>query len=59
VGRIIETILIFLAILSLWPWILGYRSELWSRLLLAAALVAMIWVAVRRVSRIRRARDKP
>ena len=56
VTRIIETVLIFLAILSLWPWILGYRTELWSRGLLVAALVAMVWVAVRRVNRVRRAR---
>jgi hypothetical protein len=55
-ARTIETVLIFLAIVSLWPWILGYRTELWSRLLLIAALVAMVWVAVRRVSRIRRTR---
>jgi hypothetical protein len=56
VARTIETILIFLAILSLWPWILGYRRELWSRGLLVAALTAMIWVACRRINRIRRAR---
>lgn len=55
-SRVIETVLIFLAILSLWPWILGYRRELWSQGLLLAALVAMIWVAVRRISRIRRSR---
>ena len=55
-ARTLETILIFLAILSLWPWILGYRTELWSRGLLIAALVAMVWVAVRRVNRVRRAR---
>jgi len=56
VARTIETVLIFIAILSLWPWILGYRTELWSRGLLIAALVAMVWVAVRRVNRVRRAR---
>jgi len=55
-ARTLETILIFLAILSLWPWIFGYRTELWSRALLIAALVAMVWVAVRRVNRVRRAR---
>ncbi|UCH33773.1 MAG: hypothetical protein JSV65_14560 [Armatimonadota bacterium] len=55
IGVIVEWVLIFLAIFSLWPWILGYR-ELWSQLLLLAALVAMVWVAVRRISRIRHAR---
>jgi len=56
VGRLIETVLILLAMLSLWPWILGHRREPWSRLLLAAALVAMVVVAIRRVNRIRRVR---
>lgn len=55
-GRLIETVLIFVAMLSLWPWILGHRREPWSRLLLLAALAAMIWVAVRRINRIRRIR---
>jgi len=50
---IIEWVLIFLALISLWPWVFGYR-EPWYRLVLVAALVAMIWVAVRRINRIRR-----
>jgi hypothetical protein len=52
IGVTVEWVLIFLAIFSLWPWILGHR-ELWSRSLLVAALVAMIWVAIRRIGRIR------
>jgi predicted membrane metal-binding protein len=55
VGQIIEWILIFLALLSLWPWILGYRAP-WYRGLLIVALAAMVWVAVRRITRVRRAR---
>jgi len=55
-GAIIEWILILFALLSLWPWMLGYGDTWWSRALLIAALVAMVWVAVRRINRIRRAR---
>jgi len=54
-AQVIEWTLIFLALLSLWPWILGYRAN-WSRALLVVALIAMIWVFVRRVDRIRRVR---
>jgi hypothetical protein len=54
-AQIIEWALIFLALLGLWPWILGYRAT-WSRALLAVALAAMVWVFLRRVNRIRRAR---
>ena len=54
-GVIVEWILVFLALLGLWPWILGYR-EPWYRLVLVVVLIAMIWVAVRRISRIRRIR---
>lgn len=54
-GQVVEWVLIFLAIASLWPWILGYRGG-WLYPVWAAALVAMIWVLVRRVNRVRGAR---
>jgi len=54
-GQIIEWILILLALLSLWPWILGYRPG-WYRVVLVAALAAMVAVAVRRIGRVRRTR---
>jgi hypothetical protein len=52
-GEIVEWVLILLAVLALWPLILGYQTA-WSRLVMVAALAAMIWVLVRRVGRVRR-----
>jgi hypothetical protein len=52
-GEIIEWVLILLALVSLWPWVFGYRPG-WYRLVLVAALAAMIWVARRRIGRVRR-----
>lgn len=51
-GVIVEWVLIFAALFSLWPWVFGYR-EPWYRLLLVVVLVAMLWVAARRIRRIR------
>jgi hypothetical protein len=52
IGEIIEWVLIILATASLWPWLFGYRAT-WYWLVLIAALIAMVWVAVRRIARVR------
>jgi len=55
--EIIESALIVVALLSLWPVILGHRSLLYS-LWLISMLGAMVWLAVRRLRRIRAAADE-
>ncbi len=51
-GVIVEWVLIFAAMAALWPWAFGYRPA-WYRLVLVGALVAMGWVFVRRLGRVR------
>ncbi len=51
-GEKLEWVLIFLAMASLWPRILGYR-ELWYQLSLLGVLAVMVWVARRRLARVR------
>ena len=48
----VENIIIYLALFSLWPWILGFRPW-WYHLCLAAMLAILVWVTTRRVIRIR------
>jgi len=55
--EIIESVLIALALASLWPVLLGYRA-LWYKVWLLAVLAAMAWVARRRLRRIRAAADE-
>ena len=52
--QIIESILILVALASLWPYIIGYR-EPWYTGWMIAMLGVMVWVARRRVGRIRSA----
>ena len=51
-GEKLEWVLIFGALLSLWPRILGYR-EVWYQLSLLVVLAVMVWVARRRLARVR------
>lgn len=56
--RALETLVIIVALCSLWPIILGYQwaQAAWYKLgLLAVVLAAMVWVTSRRISRIRAA----
>ena len=55
-GRVekIESALIVVELLSLWPVVLGYRA-LWYSLWLVGVVGFMVWVAVRRFGRIRAA----
>jgi len=55
--EIAESALIVMALLSLWPVILGHRSALYS-LWLIVVLGAMVWLAVRRFRRIRAAAEE-
>jgi membrane protein implicated in regulation of membrane protease activity len=52
--EIFESVLIVIALLSLWPVVLGYRG-LWYDIWLLAALGLMAWVAARRIRRVREA----
>lgn len=52
--QLIEAGLIVLALVSLWPVLLGYRA-LWYSAWLGVMLAVMIWVAVRQLRRIRAA----
>jgi|WetSurMetagenome_2_1015567.scaffolds.fasta_scaffold360221_1 hypothetical protein len=54
---IIEWGIIFAAMLSIWPWLLGYRSG-WYRALQIAVLLALIWVTRNRLRRARGAMPK-
>jgi hypothetical protein len=49
-----ESILIVIALLSLWPVLLGYRA-IWYRAWLVGVLAFMVWVAIRRLERVREA----
>ena len=53
----IETALILVALGSLWPLIVGYNSW-WYRGWLVVVLGLMVWVAARRLGRIRAASDE-
>lgn len=52
--QVIESILILVALASLWPYIVGYR-EPWYTVWMLAMLGVMVWVATRRLARIRSA----
>lgn len=52
--QVIESILILVALASLWPYILGYR-EPWYTVWTLAMLGVMVWVTTRRLARIRSA----
>jgi ABC-type transport system involved in Fe-S cluster assembly fused permease/ATPase subunit len=59
--RIIETIVIMAALVSLWPLILGYEwaGAGWYRSgALVVVLLALVWVTARRLSRIRSAAEE-
>ncbi len=53
---IVESILIVVALVSLWPLLLPERPT-WYRFWLLFVLAAMAWVAFRRLKRIRAAAD--
>ncbi len=53
----VETALIVVALVSLWPLLWEYGA-LWYRLWLVAVLGAMAWVAVRRLGRVRAAAEE-
>jgi len=53
----IEAVLIMVALVSLWPIVLGYHA-LWYRTWLVAVLGFMVWVTVRRMGRIRAGADE-
>jgi hypothetical protein len=55
--EIIESVLIVVALVSLWPLLAKYRSPGYSIWLLIV-LAIMAWVAVRRLRRIRQAIDE-
>ena len=52
--HLLESVLIVVALASLWPLLLGYYP-LWYRLWLLAVLGMMIWVTRRRLQRVRAA----
>ena len=49
-----EWVIIFVAMLSLWPWLMGYRAP-WYGLVQLAFLLALLWVARNRWRRTRQA----
>jgi hypothetical protein len=53
----LETVLIMVALVSLWPLLIEYEA-LWYRGWLLVALGMMVWVAVRRVGRTRAAAEE-
>ena len=55
--EIAESVLIVLALASLWLFVIEQRS-LWHNLVWLLMLAAMAWVAVRRLRRIRAATDE-
>lgn len=55
--QVIESILILVALASLWPYIVGYR-ETWYTVWLLAVVGLMVWVTTRRLARIRSAADE-
>ena len=52
-GEIVEWVLILVAIVSLWPWVAGYRAPCYQAYLLVV-LVVMAIIALRRLCRIKR-----
>jgi hypothetical protein len=50
-----ESALIIVALVSLWPMLLGYERTWWYRVWLVLMLGAMVWVASRRLARTRAA----
>lgn len=55
--EILESALIILALVSLWPLLRNFHHYLYS-LWLCAMLGAMVWVAVRRLKRVRAAAEE-
>jgi hypothetical protein len=53
----VETVLIVVALISLWPLLLRFSAP-WYQVWLAVVLGAMVWVAVRRFRRIRDAAEE-
>jgi hypothetical protein len=53
----IETVLIVVALVSLWPLLFGFNAA-WYWVWLTAVLAAMVWVTVRRLRRIREAAEE-
>lgn len=53
-----ETAAIFFALFALWPWQLGWEPRRFWCGVLIAALVLMLVVAYRRISRFRRLREE-
>ena len=53
----LETALVIVALVSLWPLIVGY-SPLWYQVCLGIVLGLMLWVAMRRLSRVRAASEE-
>ena len=59
--RIVETVIILVALASFWPLIIGYEwaETPWYKFgYLAVVLVAMIWVTLRRMARTRAAANE-
>ena len=52
--HLLESVLILVALASLWPLLLGHDSA-WYRLWLLGVLAMMVWVAQRRLRRVRAA----
>ncbi|MBN2310957.1 MAG: hypothetical protein JXR94_18425 [Candidatus Hydrogenedentes bacterium] len=52
-GRLAERAIMAAGIACLWPWVFGYRGGWYLWTSLAVALL-LLWVAVRRVARLRR-----
>ena len=55
--EIAESVLIVVALTSLWPLLAGYH-EPWYRIWLILMLAAMAWIAVRRLRRVRAAAEE-
>ena len=55
--EILESVLIVVALASLWPLLVGFHHPVYS-LWLCVMLGAMVWVAVRRLRRIRAAAEE-
>jgi hypothetical protein len=51
-GMALEDLFILLSVVALWPGILGWKGVVWQYLQYAA-LVGLVWILVRRVSRYR------
>ncbi len=53
----VEAVLIIVALLSLWPVLLGYRAW-WYRGWLVVVLGFMVWMTIRRMNRIKAAAEE-